>query len=203
MTGSPLGSEQWLSSTGFSFCGAAIFAAPAALLLHRDGFSMTYHAVAASGFGLGMVIGRTGDILIGEHLGGPSNLPWSFRYSNSDALAPSTNIAYQPGPLYESVLGLIIFVIIWPQRSRFQRPGTLVLAFLALYAVGRFATFFLGADSHVLVFGLGNARATSTSFVMAALRWSHVRPGSRGTIAIAKEPRPRADTPEGYLLQSH
>ncbi|GIK83221.1 MAG: diacylglyceryl transferase [Alphaproteobacteria bacterium] len=160
---------RWLSSTGFSFYGAVIFAVPTALLLYRDELRLTYLDALASGFGLGMAVGRVGDILIGEHLGGASDLPWAFRYSNPDALAPSTDVAYQPGPLYESILGLIIFAVIWPRRARFQSPGSLVLAVLGIYAVGRFAIFFFRDDSDVLALGLSNAQITSIGIAVACL----------------------------------
>lgn len=160
---------RWLSSTGFSFYGAVIFAVPTALLLYRDELRLTYLDVLASGFGLGMAVGRIGDLLIGEHLGGASDLPWAVRYSNPDALAPSTAGAYQPGPLYEAVLGLAIFAIVWPRRARFKRPGTLVLTVLALYAVGRFAVFFLRDDSDAFAFGLSNAQVTSVAIALVCL----------------------------------
>ena len=64
---------------------------PAALLyLRRDRVqALPLLDAAASGFGLGMAIGRIGDLLIGEHLGDPSTLPWAVQYTNPEALAPS------------------------------------------------------------------------------------------------------------------
>lgn len=170
---------RWLSSTGYSFYGAVLLAVPTALLIYRDELRLTYLDVVASGFGLGMAIGRIGDILIGEHLGNASDLPWALRYSNPDALAPSTQLAYQPGPLYEAFLGLLIFAVIWPRRARFRRPGSLVLAVVSIYAVGRFALFFLRNDSDNLLLGLSNAQVTSVGIALACLlgyAWLRSRP---------------------------
>lgn len=171
---------EWFSSTGYSFYGAVILGVPTALLLYRDELRLTYLDALASGFGLGMAIGRIGDILIGEHLGDPSDLPWAFRYSNPDALAPSTQVAYHPGPLYEAFLGLLIFAVIWPRRARFRRPGSLVLSVIGLYAVGRFAIFFLRNDSDDLLLGLSNAQVTSIGIALVCLlgfAWLRSRPG--------------------------
>lgn len=158
---------EWLGSTGFSFYGAMIAAVAAALVYLRRDLELLYLDALASGFGLAMAVGRVGDILIGEHLGPPSELPWAITYSNPEALAPSTEVAYQPGPLYESLLGLLIFALVWPARGRFRRPGSLLVAVVALYAAGRFAMFFVRSDSDALALGLSNAQITSLVILLA------------------------------------
>lgn len=167
---------DWLGSTGFSFYGAILLAIPAALLFLRStsGPGLPLLDAAASGFGAGMAVGRIGDLIIGEHLGDPSNLPWAFRYTNVDAVAPSTEFAYQPGPLYEALLGVAIFCLIWPRRRHFKTPGVLLATTIALYAGGRFLLFFLRNDSDVLFLGLSNGHVTSLVIVaiaIAAIPW--------------------------------
>ena len=161
---------DWLGTTGFSFYGAILVSVPAALIyLRRAEQPLSLLDAAASGFGLGMAIGRIGDLLIGEHLGDPSTLPWATRYTNPEAVAPSTDLAYQPGPLYESLLGLAIFAVIWPLRDRFQKPGMLLATVVGLYAAGRFFLFFFRNDSDQLVLGLSNAQVTSLVLAVVAL----------------------------------
>lgn len=167
--GSLLRPGDWFGTTGFSFYGAILIAVPAgALYLRNDDTRLQLLDAAASGFGLGMAIGRIGDVLIGEHLGDPSSLPWAFRYTNPDALAPTMDLAYQPGALYESLLGLLIFAVVWPRRWLFRTPGVLIAVVIGLYATGRFALFFLRNDSDVLVAGLSNAQVTSLFLAVAA-----------------------------------
>ena len=169
---------DWLGSNGFSFYGAILAAVPAALLyLRRDrAQALSLLDAAASGFGLGMAIGRIGDILIGEHLGDPSTLPWAIQYTNPEAFAPSTDAAYQPGPLYESLLGLIIFAVVWPRRHAFKPPGVLLFTVLGIYAMGRFFLFFLRNDSDQLALGMSNGQvvslllAAACAFAIARLR---------------------------------
>lgn len=161
---------DWLGTNGFSFYGAILLSVPAGLLyLSRGDDGLSLLDAAASGFGLGMAIGRIGDILIGEHLGDASDLPWAIRYSNPEAMAPTTDLAYQPGPLYESLLGLAIFLVVWPRRDRFSPPGVLLATVVGLYAVGRFGLFFLRNDSDELIAGLSNAQVTSLLLAALAL----------------------------------
>lgn len=154
--------DEWLGTNGFSFYGAILASVPAGLLYLRGAAQpLRLLDAAAVGFGLGMAVGRVGDILIGEHLGDPSTLPWALQYSNPEALAPSMDLAYQPGPLYESLLGLIIFAVVWPRRDRFHPPGMLLASVLGLYAGGRFLLFFLRNDSDQLVLGMSNGQVVS------------------------------------------
>lgn len=160
---------DWLGTNGFSFYGAIMAAIPAGLLyLRKSEERLSLLDAAASGFGLGMAIGRIGDVLIGEHLGDVSDLPWALQYSNPDAVAPSLDQAYQPGPLYESLLGLAIFLFVWPRRDRFRPPGTLLAVVVGMYALGRFGLFFLRNDSDELLAGLSNAQVTSLLLAIAA-----------------------------------
>lgn len=181
---------DWLGTNGFSFYGAIIASIPSALLyLRNDVNGLSLLDAAASGFGLGMAIGRLGDVLIGEHLGNASTLPWAIRYSNPDALAPSEVLAYQPGALYESLLGLGIFLLVWPQRDRFAPPGTMIAAVVGAYAVGRFLLFFLRNDSDQLIAGLSNAQVSSllVAALAAGAAWWLFRRGGRPP---APGPRP-------------
>ena len=153
---------EWLGTSGFSFYGALVAGAGAGLLYaRRAGTGPIYVDAMAAGFGLGMAIGRIGDILIGEHVGQASDLPWAIRYTNPDAMVASTEIAYHPGALYEALVGLLIFALIWPQRDRFRRPGLLLAAVIALYSLGRFVIFFWRVDSETVVAGLDGAQLIS------------------------------------------
>ena len=173
---------DWLGTNGFSFYGAILASIPAALLyLRNDASGLSLLDAAASGFGLGMAIGRIGDVLIGEHLGDVSDLPWAIQYTNAGALAPSQDLAYQPGPLYESILGLLIFMVVWPRRDRFTSPGTLLAVVIGGYAVGRFVLFFFRNDSDDLLLGLSNAQVTSLLVALVAFSaaaWLRRREGA-------------------------
>lgn len=71
------------------------------------------------------------------------------------------------GGLYEVLLALAIFAILWSVRNRLRRPGELAWLVLALFAGGRFVEFFVRSDSPQLALGLNNAQWTSLALLVA------------------------------------
>jgi phosphatidylglycerol:prolipoprotein diacylglycerol transferase len=161
---------DWLGTRGFSFYGGIIFGVPAvALYLRRRGLGISYLDALAAGFPLGMALGRIGDVINGEHYGPVSELPWAVRNANPAADTPDPSLAYQSGGLYEVVLALAIFTLIWPLRKRFERPGTLLWTVIALYAGGRFLMFFVRDDSTQVALSLSYTQWTSLGLLVIAV----------------------------------
>lgn len=168
--GALLRPSDWLDANGFSFYGGIVFGVPAvALYLHWRGLGITYLDALAAGFPAGMAVGRIGDVINGEHYGPVSDLPWAVKNSHPGADTPDPTLAYHSGGLYEVVLALAMFAVIWPLRSRFQRPGTLLWTVIAAYAAGRFLMFFVRDDSTELVLGLSYTQWTSLALLAVAL----------------------------------
>ena len=181
--GALLAPGEWLSTRGYSFYGALI-AGPLAVAIYLRvvGAGIAYLDALASGFGLAMAVGRIGDVISGEHFGPPSTLPWAIQYTDPDAEAPSPDVAYHPGGLYESLLGLAIFALIWPFRDRFKTPGVLFFTVVGLYSLGRFAIFFVRSDSEQLALGLSNSQWISLALLaacVAAIAWLRWRSQAR------------------------
>lgn len=176
-----------LESTGYSIYGGLVGAGVAAALwIGANGLEIRYLDVLAAGLPLGMAIGRVGDLINGEHYGPPSDLPWAIVYSHPDSLTPSSDIAYHPGGLYEILLSLLIFSVLWPLRGRFQRPLTLFWTTIGAYAAGRFAMFFWRDDASGGLAGFNSAQleslvllAVSAAGFIAARRLT--RPGPAST----------------------
>lgn len=167
--GALLRPADWVSSTGFAFYGAVLAGVPAGWLALRGiAGSARYLDALAAGFPLGMTVGRIGDLILGEHYGLPTDLPWGVAYTDSDALVPRTGIAYESGALYEIVAAGVIFALIWPLRHRFRHPGVLLCTVVALYAAARFAIFFAVRDAGVVAFGLRQAQLTSVALLIVA-----------------------------------
>ena len=161
---------RWLSSRGYSFYGALIVGPVAvALYLRLTRSGLSYLDALAAGFGLAMAVGRVGDVISGEHFGPPSTLPWAIQYSDPDAEVPTTDAAYHPGGLYEAVVGLLVFAVVWPLRDRFRTPGVLFATVVALYSLGRFFIFFVRSDSAELAGGLSNSQWISLGLAAASL----------------------------------
>lgn len=62
--------------------GATLFALP---LMRRYGYRfLQVMDLAAIGLPFGLFVGRIGDLIIGDHLGKPTNAPWAFAYSGGE-----------------------------------------------------------------------------------------------------------------------
>ena len=161
---------EWLGTRGFSFYGAMLLGVAAvAVALWRYGLDRCYLDALAAGFPLGVAVGRIGDVINGEHHGGPSDAPWAIRYTDPDAEAPAIGVAYHSGGLYEVVLGLAMLAVIWPLRHRFRAPTQLLWVVVAAYAAGRFVIFFFRDDSDELAAGLSNGQWTSLALIALSL----------------------------------
>ncbi len=160
---------QWLGTRGFSFYGAILAGVPAvALYLRRRRLGLGYLDALAFGFPIGMAVGRLGDVINGEHYGPASDLPWALQHIHPEALSPSPDVAYHSGGLYEVVLSLAILALVWPLRDRLRPHGAMLALVVGLYALGRFAMFFVREDSEVVVGGLDGAQLTSLALLAAA-----------------------------------
>lgn len=162
--------SDWLSTNGFAFYGAVLAGVPAAwLVLRETAGRVRYLDALAAGFPLGMAVGRVGDLILGEHYGRPSDLPWAVAYTHPDAAVPQTGVAYESGALYEIVASAAIFALLWPLRHRFKNAGTLLCTVVALYAIARFAIFFAVRDADVVALGLRQAQLTSVALLALAV----------------------------------
>ena len=121
----------------------------------------TFADAAALFAAVGQPIGRIGNIINGDIVGYPSNLPWAIRYTHPQSLAPKLGVAYQPAAAYELLLGLVmltILLLLW----RYRRPqaGALFVLYLPMYAVSQFIVFFWRANS-ITAFGLKQAQLSA------------------------------------------
>lgn len=159
----------WLSSTGFTFYGGFIAAAAGIVVyLRRGRLSLEYLDAIAVALPLGIAVGRIGDVINGEHFGPATDFLLGVRNTHPDALTPSPDLAYHSGGLYEVILGLIVFAIVWPLRRRLLRPLSMMWLVVALLAIGRFVEFFVRSDSPDLALGLEIAQWTSLALLAAA-----------------------------------
>ena len=124
--------------------------------------------MAALFFPLGQVFGRLGNIVNGDIVGYPSNLPWAIIYPNPNALAPDHTTAFQPASIYELLFSLALFGFLWWARTRVKVPGLLFAVYTFLYSVGQFAIFYVRANS-ITVFDLKQAQVTALMVMLATL----------------------------------
>src|SRR5262249_11817174 len=90
--------------------------------------------IFALGIPLAQAIGRLGNLLGGDPFGWRSTLPW--------ALPDRYGMLRQPTALYELILDLALFVVIWRLRDRMPRRGDLFNLYVVCYLSLRFALDF-------------------------------------------------------------
>jgi len=79
---------------------------------------------------LGIGIGRIGCLLINDHLGTSTSLPWGILWPDG--------ILRHPVAAYESLAGFAFFVLFLWLKNKTKRLGDLFLFFLSSYSVVRF-----------------------------------------------------------------
>ncbi len=142
---------------------------------------------AAPGLAIGYGIARIGCHLSGDgDYGVPvsefaSWVPWGTDYSKG-TLPPSVafrgsdiaqkfggivpdNTLCHPTPIYEFILGAIIFGILWYYRKKFKIDGKLFFLYLILSGIARFFIEFIRLNPRIL-FGLSEAQLISVLFII-------------------------------------
>ena len=94
---------------------------------------------AAPGMILGQGIGRIGDLINGEHLATPSDLPWSVRYTNPNTLGEIGRSVHPTAGGYELVADFVILaLLLFVARRYIKIPGWTFCLYMVLYGVVRF-----------------------------------------------------------------
>src|ERR1700731_1859628 len=122
--------------------------------------------VGAIGMTIGQAIGRIGNIINGDIVGYRTN-GWGFEYTNPNTFGPP-NVPVQPASLYELLISLALFVLLWNLRTRIHPAGMLAMIYIVLYSVSQFFIFFL-RDNIVILGGLKQAQVTSLVVIALSL----------------------------------
>jgi phosphatidylglycerol:prolipoprotein diacylglycerol transferase len=160
---------DWLDTNGYTFYGGFVTAAVGiAIYVRVRRLDLAFLDVVAAALPLGVAVGRIGDVINGEHYGPRSDWLLAVRNTHPDAMTPNPALAYHSGGLYEVLLGLAIFAIVWPLRGRLAQPLMIMWLVIALFGAGRFAEFFARSDSEDIALGLNYAQWSSLLLVGAA-----------------------------------
>lgn len=144
---------------------------------------------AAPGFPLGLIFGRIGDIVVGDHLGGASTLPFAFLFSPPDVAHPNANTAcFVSGchqtALYDlwNVIVLLPIVLLIARRRR--ADGFLIMFTATWYGSVRFFVDF--ARDAQLYLGLRGTQWVSLAlFLMGSIYLIRLARRREGTPAPA------------------
>ena len=179
----------------------------------RDGLDFVGLAdVAAPWLPLGVAVGRIGDILIADHLGPPTSMPFGFRCPENVDVGVTVGSPCPPGQVvhltaaYDLVASLAIFAVVLWARPRLRAiRGQTALLVAVLYGINRFLLDFVRADDRRL--GLTGSQWTALLAVTVGstlIVWRS-RTGTRRPVGPASDaavpsasgiPSGRADPPE-------
>lgn len=127
--------------------------------------------MAAPGLALGIAIGRFSDLIIGDHLGKPTTLPWGFKFvGGMHPLegVPAVGAVVHPVALYDMVLTTVLLVVLLRFALRSRAAGSSIALFTLWYAGSRVLTDFLRTDPRRLL-GLTGSQLTSIVLIAVVL----------------------------------
>ena len=149
--------------------GAVLLAYP---LMRRFGmrFLPTMDA-AAPGLAIGILIGRVGDLIVGDHLGKPTDFALGFKCTGAATASPCVaaigHAVHQPA-LYDFVSVSLLLPVLLLVRRRPRPEGFLIVLFAAWYSVGRIIEDFFRIDvTHGT--GLTGSQWTSVATVIVCI----------------------------------
>ncbi len=128
---------------------------------------------AAPGLALGILIGRVGDLVVGDHLGKPTEFFLGFRCTGADSasscVAPIGSGVHLPA-LYDLVNASALLAALLILRRRKRWDGFLIILAAAWYGAGRFVEDFYRIDDTVAV-GLSGSQLSALTLVTLATAW--------------------------------
>ena len=190
--------------------GAVLFGMPY-MFKRGMGFWRTMD-LAAPGLALGIVIGRIGDLVIGDHLGKPTDFALGWRCLGSSGEPPTEATAYLDAlsagnppslgcfdlvlhqtALYDFFSTLALLGVLLWLGKRMRNTGFMIIVFTCWYGAMRVITDFLRVDRRY--FGLTGSQLMSLTVGLACLyllaRYRGAPPGWR------RDPAPPGGPGEG------
>lgn len=147
---------------------------------------------AAPALAIGIALGRASDLIIGDHLGKPTGMPWGFRYvgTNPAGEAPPLGAIVHPVALYDLVLVSALFALLVVFLRSPRAAGSAALVFAAWYSAERLLLDFFRTDP-IRALGLTGTQLASIGVLLAvgvvlSVRWRRLdRPEVAGAVADA------------------
>jgi phosphatidylglycerol---prolipoprotein diacylglyceryl transferase len=116
---------------------------------------------------VGQFFGRIGNIINGDVIGYPTTLPWGVIYANLNSFSPRHDIAYQPAAVYEALINVILFGLLWFLRKKLK-PGVLFFIYILGYSVSQIIVF-IWRDNEIVFLGLKQAQLTAMAVIIASV----------------------------------
>ncbi len=201
LTGNP---SAFFSRGGFVFWGGFIgsVALCYATIKYKKLSFLKVADVAGIGIAAGYAVGRTGCWAVGDDYGRPFNgffatqfpegappstaavMAQQFGVQFPAGTSPSDVIAVYPTQLYETIMGFMMFLILWRFRKHAHLPGWLFGLYCILAGIERFIVEFFRAKDDRLVMGFSTAQIIGVAILtigigLVAARTKRADPLSR------------------------
>ncbi len=138
-----------------------------AILAWRKGWRLSSLLdAAAPGVVLAQAVGRVACVITGDAMGKPTTGPFGFAYTNPNAMVPELGVYYTPMPVYEIIVNVGIFALLWQLRKRRWPDGMLFLVYLGLYSLER---LLLGFTSSYRIIALGMTQSQIVALIGLAV----------------------------------
>lgn len=201
--------RDFVSRAGFVFWGGFIGAVAANwLVIHRRKLSFVRFAdVGGIAIAAGYAVGRTGCWAVGDDYGRPWSGPFAVAFPEGappsragvmrDAFGTpipagadeSTVLAVHPTQLYETAMGMIMFLILWRLRKHAHAEGWLFGVYCVLAGLERFAVEFFRAKDDQFFGPLTAAQMIGLAIALVGVVIMRARattgPGKPGILATA------------------
>jgi phosphatidylglycerol:prolipoprotein diacylglycerol transferase len=175
---------------GMAFYGA-IFAVVLVILIAGWRMKISilkFLDVAALFAVVGQFFGRIGNIINGDIIGYPTKLPWGFVYTNPNSFAPTHDTAYQPAAVYEALIDILLFAILWTLRKK-VKPGLLFFYYIIGYSISQIIVF-IWRDNEVLFLGMKQGQLTAIAVMIVAIGgFIVIRAGQRKSAVKIETPK--------------
>jgi phosphatidylglycerol:prolipoprotein diacylglycerol transferase len=153
----------------------------------------------------GLFLTRIGCLMYGCDYGQPASVPWAITFppgspcytrQRVDGLLPEhalRSLPVHPTQLYESAVGLILFLFLMWVWSRRKRRGEVMVAFTMGYGALRFILELLrGDDQRGAALGLSTSQIIGlVTFVAAGALWAWLRRQPPAVVEAVPVPAPR------------
>ncbi|MFH0768538.1 MAG: prolipoprotein diacylglyceryl transferase [Chloroflexota bacterium] len=115
---------------------------------------------------VGQILARVGCLINGDAYGAPTDLPWAFIYTNSNAVMPANLIGVptHPYPVYEILWNLVGLLLVWRLERFLHNDWLLFIGYLAWYSVARFVLSFV-REERIWFWGLQEAQVLAIVFL--------------------------------------
>lgn len=122
----------------------------------------------APGVALGQAAGVFACLLNGDSYGKPTDLAWAITYTDPRAMAP-LNIALHPVEIYEMMMYLLVFLLVWLTRTKYKTEGFAFLTYLGGYGVARFSVEFFRGNPAIIAWDIPAAQVFGVALILVSI----------------------------------